>query len=117
MKIFLTQNPLFKNGLFDFQDESSQLVAFVCNPKKNDIIVDLCAGAGGKTLHLAALQGDTPSLIATDKYSNRLRELGSRARRLGIRNIQLKPIKKIHEQYKEKINIFSLVFNEISITS
>ena len=100
----LTQNPLYKNGMFDFQDESSQLVAFVCNPKKNDIVVDLCAGAGGKTLHLAALQGDMPSLIATDKYSNRLRELGFRAKRLGIRNIQLRPIEKIHEQYKGKIN-------------
>ncbi len=101
----LTQNPLFKDGFFDFQDESSQLVAFVCNPKKDDIVVDLCAGAGGKTIHLAALQGDMPSLIATDKYSNRLRELGFRARRLGIRNIQLRPIEKIHEQYKGKINI------------
>ncbi len=101
----LTQNPIYKNGLFDFQDESSQLVAFICNPKNDDIVVDLCAGAGGKTLHLAALQGDKPSLIATDKYSNRLRELGFRAQRLGIRNIQLRPIEKIHEQYKEKISI------------
>ncbi|MCF7833193.1 MAG: RsmB/NOP family class I SAM-dependent RNA methyltransferase [Candidatus Marinimicrobia bacterium] len=100
----LTQNPLYKSGFFDFQDESSQLVAFVCNPKKDDIIVDLCAGAGGKTLHLAALQGDMPSLIATDKYSNRLRELGFRAMRLGIRNIQLRPIEKINTLYKGKVN-------------
>ncbi len=101
----LTQNPAFKRGLFDLQDESSQLVAHVCNPKKEDTVIDICAGAGGKTLHLAALQGDQPTLIATDKYPNRLKELIIRAKRLGIRNIKLTPIDKIRSIYKEKADI------------
>ncbi|MEA2077262.1 MAG: RsmB/NOP family class I SAM-dependent RNA methyltransferase [Candidatus Marinimicrobia bacterium] len=101
----LTQNPAFKKGLFDLQDESSQLVALICNPKKDDIVIDICAGAGGKTLHLAALQGDQPTLIATDKYPNRLKELVIRAKRLGIRNIKLTPIDKIRSFYKGKADI------------
>jgi len=101
----LNQHPAFKHGLFDLQDESSQLVAYVCNPRKNDLVIDLCAGAGGKTMHLAALQGDSSSLIATDKYPDRLKELIIRAKRLGVRNIKLTPIKQVREKYKAKADI------------
>jgi 16S rRNA (cytosine967-C5)-methyltransferase len=101
----LTHHPLYKKGLFDIQDESSQLVAHICNPRKSDIVIDLCAGAGGKTLHLAALQGDKPTLIATDKYPSRLKELVIRAKRLGIRNIQLTPLKQIKETYRGKTDM------------
>lgn len=101
----LSQHPAFKRGLFELQDESSQLVAPICNPKASDLVIDICAGGGGKTLHLAALQGDKSTLIASDKYPSRLKELIVRAKRLGIRNIQLTPIKQIHQRYQEKANI------------
>ena len=101
----LSHHPSFKRGLFDIQDESSQLVAHVCNPKPNDIVLDICAGAGGKTLHLAALQGDTRNLFATDKYPSRLKELVIRAKRLGVRNIQLTPMDKIRKNYTGKTDI------------
>ena len=101
----LSHHPAFKKGLFDLQDESSQLVAYVSDPKPNDIVIDICAGAGGKTLHLAALQGDKPNLIATDKYPSRLKELVIRAKRLGIRNIQLIPMEKIRATYTGKTDI------------
>jgi 16S rRNA (cytosine967-C5)-methyltransferase len=104
----LTQHPLYKKGWFDLQDESSQLVALVCNPKKEDLVIDLCAGAGGKTLHLAALQGDQSTLVATDKYPSRLKELIIRAKRLGIRNISLTPLDKIQKIYKGKADILLL---------
>ena len=101
----LQHHPAYRRGLFDFQDESSQLVAHVCNPKASDTVIDLCAGAGGKTLHLAALQGDKPTLIATDKYPSRLKELIIRAKRLGVRHIKLTPIEEIRNRYKNKANI------------
>lgn len=101
----LTNHIAYKKGWFDLQDESSQLVALVCNPKKSDTVIDLCAGAGGKTLHLASLQEDKRTLIATDKYPNRLRELVIRAKRLGIRNIQLTPLEKIRHRYKDRADI------------
>ncbi len=101
----LSQHSAYKKGYFDLQDESSQLVGYICNPGKNDLVIDLCAGAGGKTLHLAALQGDSRSLIATDKYPDRLKELILRAKRLGIRNIQLTPIDQVQKKYKAQADI------------
>ena len=101
----LSQHPGYKKGWFELQDESSQLVGLVCNPKPEDIVVDLCAGAGGKTMHLAALQKDSGNLLATDKYPSRLKELVIRAKRLGFRHIKLTPIEKIRRMYKAKVDI------------
>lgn len=101
----LSQNNSYKKGWFDLQDESSQLVGLVCNPKEEDTVIDICAGAGGKTMHIAALQKDSGNLIATDKYPNRLKELVIRAKRLGFRNIKLIPLEKIKKIYKEKADI------------
>ncbi len=104
----LSQHPCYKKGWFELQDESSQLVGLVCNPKAEDLVVDLCAGAGGKTMHLAALQKDSGNLVATDKYPSRLKELVIRAKRLGFRHIKLIPIEKIKRIYKEKVDILLL---------
>ncbi|MDZ7797590.1 MAG: hypothetical protein U5N56_11360 [Candidatus Marinimicrobia bacterium] len=83
----MTRHILFKRGMFEFQDESSQLVAFACDPGKEDLVIDLCAGGGGKSLHLAALMENQGSLTATDLYPERLRELSQRAKRAGVMNI------------------------------
>ncbi|WP_010182151.1 RsmB/NOP family class I SAM-dependent RNA methyltransferase [Aquimarina agarilytica] len=78
----------FKNGLFEVQDASSQLVAHYLDVKPGMRIVDTCAGAGGKTLHLAALSENKGQIIAMDIYENKLKELKRRARRAGAHNIE-----------------------------
>ena len=88
--VFVTQ--AFKDGLFEVQDASSQLVAPFLDVHPGQRVVDACAGAGGKTLHLAALMQNKGQLIATDIYENKLKELKRRARRNGAHNIEPRPI-------------------------
>ena len=78
----------FKNGFFEVQDASSQLVADFLEVEPGMRVVDTCAGAGGKSLHLAALMNNKGQLIATDIYSNKLKELKRRARRAGAHSIE-----------------------------
>jgi len=78
----------FKNGFFEVQDASSQLVARFLGVVPGMRVVDTCAGAGGKSLHLAALMENKGQLIATDIYGNKLKELKRRARRAGAHNIE-----------------------------
>lgn len=82
----------FKNGFFEVQDASSQLVARFLEVEPGMRVVDTCAGAGGKTLHLAALMENKGQLIATDIYDNKLKELKRRARRAGAHNIEPRTI-------------------------
>ncbi|KAA1248044.1 RsmB/NOP family class I SAM-dependent RNA methyltransferase [Aquimarina sp. RZ0] len=94
----------FKKGLFEVQDASSQLVAEFLDVKAGQRVVDTCAGAGGKTLHLAALMENKGQIIAMDIYENKLKELKRRARRAGAHNIDprviesTKDIKKLYEK-------------------
>ena len=91
----------FKMGWFEVQDASSQLVAKFLEVKPGMKVVDACAGAGGKTLHLAALMENKGSLIAMDIYQSKLKKLKIRAKRNGAHNIDMrvidstKPIKKL----------------------
>ncbi|MCG8380473.1 MAG: RsmB/NOP family class I SAM-dependent RNA methyltransferase [Proteobacteria bacterium] len=94
----------FKNGLFEVQDASSQLVADFLDVKPGMKVVDTCAGAGGKTLHLASLMENKGNIVAMDIYESKLKKLKVRARRNGVHNIDLKvidstkPIKKLHNK-------------------
>ena len=101
----LNQHSMYRRGMFEFQDESSQLVAFVCNPKKDDVVIDLCAGAGGKTLHLASLRSDSGTLVATDRYPKRLKELARRAKRAGLQHISLMSFDEMLPRFVEKADI------------
>lgn len=98
--VFTTE--AFKNGFFEVQDASSQLVAEFLEVKPGMKVVDSCAGAGGKTLHLASLMENKGQIIAMDIYANKLKELKRRAKRAGAHNIQprhidsTKVIKKLH---------------------
>jgi 16S rRNA (cytosine967-C5)-methyltransferase len=82
----------FKSGLFEVQDASSQLVAEYLDVKPGMRVIDTCAGAGGKTLHLAALMENRGQIIAMDIYSGKLKELKRRAKRAGAHNITTRPI-------------------------
>ncbi|RTE52095.1 methyltransferase domain-containing protein [Arenibacter aquaticus] len=88
--VFITE--AFKNGWFEVQDASSQLVARFLEVKPGQRVVDTCAGAGGKTLHLAALMENKGQLIALDIYGNKLKELKRRAKRNGAHNVETRAI-------------------------
>jgi len=82
----------FKNGLFEVQDASSQKVARFLDVQPGMRVVDTCAGAGGKTLHLAALMENKGVVIAMDIYEGKLKELKRRAKRAGAHNIETRVI-------------------------
>ncbi len=82
----------FKNGLFEVQDASSQKVAQMLDPKPGMRVIDACAGAGGKSLHIATMMENKGQLIAMDIYENKLNELKRRARRNDIFNIETRVI-------------------------
>ena len=77
----------FREGLFQVQGEAAQLTAHILSPSPNDLVLDLCAGLGGKTTHLAALMGNQGSIVAMDMNLKKLGKLRSNAFRLGIRTI------------------------------
>jgi len=79
--------PEHKAGLFEAQDEGSQLLAELVDPGR-EVVVDLCAGAGGKTLALAALMGNRGRVIACDVDAGKLDELRRRARRAGVTTVE-----------------------------
>ena len=78
----------FREGRFEAQDEGSQLIAELCAPPPRARVVDFCAGAGGKTLALAAALGSRGRVVASDVDSRKLAELKRRARRAGASNVQ-----------------------------
>ncbi len=98
--VFSTE--VFKKGWFEVQDASSQLVADFLEVKPGMRVIDACAGAGGKTLHLASLMENKGVIIALDIYAHKLAELKKRAKRNGAHNIETRPItstkiiKKLH---------------------
>ncbi len=100
--VFLTS--AFKDGLFEVQDASSQKIGELLDVKEGMRVVDVCAGAGGKTLHLAALMKNKGQIIALDIYEWKLAELKRRAKRAGAHNIETrmiadnKVIKRLHEK-------------------
>lgn len=88
--VFVTE--AFKNGWFEVQDASSQKVAKFLNPKPGTRVVDTCAGAGGKSLHISSLMENKGQVIALDIYENKLKELKRRAKRNGVHNIETRTI-------------------------
>jgi 16S rRNA (cytosine967-C5)-methyltransferase len=85
-------SPLFKQGLFEIQDASSQLVAQFLEPAPGMFVIDACAGAGGKALHIAALMQNKGKLIAMDVEERKLEELKRRALRASATTVEAKVI-------------------------
>ena len=84
----LNKHALFLSGRFEVQDEGSQLLGLLLAPKRNDMVVDFCAGAGGKTLMLGALMNSQGRLYAWDISEKRLTNLKPRLKRSGLSNVQ-----------------------------
>lgn len=78
----------FEEGLFEVQDEGSQLLSLLLEPRRGEMVVDFCAGAGGKTLHLSALMANSGTLYAFDVSAARLERLTPRMRRAGLSNVR-----------------------------
>jgi len=83
----LARHPLFAGGALEVQDEGSQLVSFLVAPKRTEMVVDFCAGAGGKTLLLGALMRSQGRLYALDTHDRRLANLKPRLARSGLSNV------------------------------
>jgi 16S rRNA (cytosine967-C5)-methyltransferase len=83
----LARHPLFVDGTLEVQDEGSQLVCFLLAPKRTELVVDFCAGAGGKTLLLGALMRSHGRLYAFDTHDRRLANLKPRLARSGLSNV------------------------------
>lgn len=84
--------PMLKNGLVEIQDEGSQMVAFLVDAQPGERVVDFCAGAGGKTLAIAAAMKNKGRIIACDVLAGRLKRSAERFRRAGVHNIEIKPL-------------------------
>jgi len=92
----LNQLQLFKDGAVEVQDEGSQLLALLTDPKRGEMVVDFCAGAGGKTLALGAMMRNTGRLYAFDTSGHRLAALKPRLARSGLSNVH--PAQIAHER-------------------
>ena len=79
--------PQFENGSIEVQDEGSQLLALLVGPRRGEMIIDFCAGAGGKTLLLGALMRSTGRLYAFDVSAARLARAKPRFARSGLSNV------------------------------
>jgi len=83
----IDRHPLFGEGLVEVQDEGSQLLCYLVGPRRGEMVVDFCAGAGGKTLALGALMRSTGRLYAFDVSDRRLSFLKPRLARSGLSNV------------------------------
>ena len=102
----LNKNPLFRRGYFEIQDANSQQIAPFCRVKPEINVIDLCAGAGGKSLHLAALMRNKGKVLALDIEADKLNELNRRAKRAKTRIIEtLLMSEKVLDQYNQWADI------------
>ena len=92
----LSKLPVFTGGGVEVQDEGSQLLALITDPKRGEMVVDFCAGAGGKTLALGACMRNTGRLYAFDISGHRLEALKPRLARSGLSNVH--PAQIAHER-------------------
>ena len=93
----LFQTQTFQEGWVEVQDEGSQLISLLLEVKRRDHVADFCAGAGGKSLHLAALMENTGSLYAFDISESRLSNLKPRIIRAGLDNLRMVPMTDEHD--------------------
>lgn len=98
----LNRIALLKDGVVEIQDEGSQLVALLVDAKPGQRVVDFCAGAGGKTLAIAAQMQNKGRITACDVLANRLKRSAIRFRRAGLHNIEVKPLSTERDPWVKK---------------
>lgn len=108
--------PAFLKGLVEVQDEGSQLAALFSGAKPGEQVLDLCAGAGGKTLALAAMMENKGQLFATDDDKRRLAPIHERLARSGARNVQVRTPKSVHTEIDDLKGRMDLVLIDAPCT-
>ncbi len=83
----LNQHPMYRDGAVEVQDEGSQLLGLLVEPRRGEMVVDFCAGAGGKTLQMGAAMNSQGRLYAFDVSDKRLANLAPRLKRSGLSNV------------------------------
>jgi 16S rRNA (cytosine967-C5)-methyltransferase len=87
-------DPAFMKGWVEVQDEGSQVATLLCGVEPGQQVVDLCAGAGGKTLALAAMMQNDGRIVATDTEARRLAPIHARLERAGVHNVEVRTPRK-----------------------
>ena len=103
-RIDISRHPLFEDGTVEVQDEGSQLLAQLVGAKRGEFVIDFCAGAGGKTLAMAAMMASTGRIYALDVNDRRLDNMGPRLARSGVSNVQ--PMR-IDDENDSRLNKFA----------
>ena len=101
--------PAFLKGMIEVQDEGSQLAALFAGAQPGEQVVDLCAGAGGKTLALAAMMQNKGQIYATDEDKRRLAPIHERLKRSGARNVQVRTPKSVGSELDDSACRIDLV--------
>jgi len=83
----LNKHPMFLDGAVEVQDEGSQILGLLVEPRRGEMVVDFCAGAGGKTLQMGAAMNSSGRLYAFDVSDKRLANLAPRLKRSGLSNV------------------------------
>ncbi len=100
--LFKTQ--AFQEGLIEIQDEGSQLLGLLLEPTRREMVVDFCAGAGGKTLLLGALMANTGTLYAFDTSAKRLENIKPRLKRAGLDTVRTVVIDNERDRRVQQLN-------------
>jgi 16S rRNA (cytosine967-C5)-methyltransferase len=108
--------PAFIKGLVEVQDEGSQLAALLAGAKPGEQVVDLCAGAGGKTLALAAAMENRGQLYATDLDKRRLAPIHARLERAGVHDAQVRTPKSVGNELADLAGRVDLVLIDAPCT-
>jgi 16S rRNA (cytosine967-C5)-methyltransferase len=101
-RVALGNVPAFQAGLVEVQDEGSQLVALLTEARPGSRVCDFCAGAGGKTLALAAMMGNKGQISACDVLPGRLERSAVRLRRAGVHNVERVPLEHERDPWVKK---------------
>jgi 16S rRNA (cytosine967-C5)-methyltransferase len=99
----------FRKGWFEVQDEGSQLIPLLIDPKPTDKVLDVCSGAGGKALEFSSIMKNRGEVYATDINEFRLEELRKRMRRSGAQNIRINHIQSVQELEAKFKSYFDVV--------
>lgn len=108
-RINIFQIQAFRDGLFEVQDEGSQLLPYLLDPRPTAKVLDVCAGAGGKTLELAAIMKNRGEIVASDVHSFRLDQLRKRAQRAGVSNVRIRQVQDIADLAEQHTDYFDVV--------
>ena len=113
----ISQHPLYMDGFIEIQDEGSQMVALLADAKPGEQVADFCAGAGGKTLALAASMNNKGRVVALDVLGGRLKRAKQRFRRAGLHNIETHELTSENDKWvKRHVGHFDLVLVDAPCT-